>query len=480
MKERSVKDNLLFQGLYQFLVLGVPLVVSPYLTRTLGAEQLGVYTYTNSIAYYFVILAALGISRHGQRSIAAASSDHMRLRKTFWSLYLVHVLFSVLALGCYAAFILFAATDHKLVFAIHGLYVLSALFDITWLFYGLENFKSVVIKNTTVKLLELAGIFTFVHEPDDLYIYAFVMSGSILAGQAVMLPQAFRRIKPVRVTAGDCQQHLKPLLVLSVSVAAVSLYTVFDKILLGLMLDMSSVSYYEYANKIISVPKTLLGVITTVLFPKVCKLVERKNDQALKSFFEKSFFLTAMLGVGFTFIVMGVSRTFAPLYFGAGFAITGDVMLVMASVITIVSLGDLVRTQLMISKRRDVQFILCVALNAVVNITFSVFLIPKIGIYGAAAGSVMAELCGLVLETWLCRREISAGNLYRELIPFLLIGVAALVPMAVIKNSMGISFASLFLQGASGCFVYGGLCVIYLFRFRKEYLAFIMKSLVRG
>lgn len=477
MQEESVKNNLLSQGLYQFLILGVPLIVSPYLTRTLGAEQLGIYTYTNSIAYYFVILAALGISRHGQRAIAAASHDKNRLRKTFWSLYLVHMFFSLLALMCYAGFIRFFVKENRVVFSIQSLYVLSVLFDVTWLYYGLENFKSIVAKNTFAKMLELICIFTFVHTPDDLYVYTFIIAGSTLIGQIIMMPPLFRLIKPIRVEWNDCKQHIKPLLTLSISVIAVSLYTVFDKTLLGVMLDMSSVSYYEYANRIISVPKTLLGVITTVLFPRVCRLTESDNSEALKKIFDTSFYFTSLIGSGFTFIIIGVSRVFVPLYYGTDFEMTGDVMIVMAPVILIVSLGDLIRTQLMISKHRDGQYILCVVINAAVNIVLSISFIRIIGIYGAVIGSVMAELCGLVLETWFCRKDIKIKSTYLEALPFLLIGVISIIPMVMIEQSMGISFVVFLLQAFLGCLTYFGLCTVYMYKFRHNYFNLIVKSI---
>ena len=476
MKEQSVKKNLIFQSLYQFLILGVPLIVSPYLTRTLGAKQLGIYTYTNSIAYYFVILAMLGISRHGQRAIAATVYDRIKLRKTFWSLFYVHIFFSLFALICYCICVLFIFTNDKTIFCIQGLYVLSALFDITWLFYGLENFKSVVRKNTFIKILELISIFLFVHKPSDIYIYTFIMTFSILIGQIIMIPQAFQIIKPICVKWNECKQHLKPLLILSISVIAVSLYTVFDKTLLGLMLDMSSVSYYEYANKIISVPKTLLGVLTTVLFPRVCKLAEKDNEEVLKKFFNTSFFFTALLGVGFTSIVIGISRTFAPLYFGINFSKTGNVMIAMSGVIIVVALGDLIRTQLMISKRKDGQFIFCVVINAIVNIVLSVIFIRIIGIYGAVIGSVVAELCGLILETYFCKQDIDIKNTYFEVIPFLFIGLCTVIPMIIIQENMNISFGLFFLQAGIGCLVYCILSVIYVFRFRRKYFNLIVKS----
>ena len=45
----SLKKNLGFQTAYQVLNLGVPLITAPYLARVLGAEQLGIFSYTNSI-----------------------------------------------------------------------------------------------------------------------------------------------------------------------------------------------------------------------------------------------------------------------------------------------------------------------------------------------------------------------------------------------------------------------------------------------
>ena len=55
----SLKKNLGFQTAYQVLKLGVPLITAPYLARVLGAEQLGIFSYTNSIIQYFILKIVL-------------------------------------------------------------------------------------------------------------------------------------------------------------------------------------------------------------------------------------------------------------------------------------------------------------------------------------------------------------------------------------------------------------------------------------
>ena len=104
MKKQSIKKNFLLQFFYQFLILVIPLIMSPYLTRVIGSTGLGIYTYSNSIAYYFVILAMLGISRYGQRVIASSSEDEEKLRKSFWSLFVVHAIFSIISIAFYFIF----------------------------------------------------------------------------------------------------------------------------------------------------------------------------------------------------------------------------------------------------------------------------------------------------------------------------------------------------------------------------------------
>ncbi len=178
LKKDSLTKNFVFQFLYQVVAMVIPLVLSPYLTRTLQETSLGIYSYVNSIAYYFVVFANLGISRHGQRIIAQNRDNEIRLRKSFWSLFAIHTIISVLTTFVYIVFILVFVKQDRVVYYIEILYVLSALFDITWLFYGLENFKSVVIKNLVIKIVQCCMIFVLVHDVSDLGIYTFICAGS--------------------------------------------------------------------------------------------------------------------------------------------------------------------------------------------------------------------------------------------------------------------------------------------------------------
>lgn len=107
MRKDSLSKNFIFQLIYQIIILVIPLILSPYLTRTLGKTALGTYTFVNSIAYYFVVIANLGISRHGQRIISTNSNDDKSLRRVFWSLFFLHILISLFVTLIYIVYINF-------------------------------------------------------------------------------------------------------------------------------------------------------------------------------------------------------------------------------------------------------------------------------------------------------------------------------------------------------------------------------------
>ena len=83
MAKNGITQNYVYNLTYQILVIIVPLITTPYLSRVLGAENIGIYSYTLSIATYFILFGSLGISMYGQREIAYVQNDKYERSKTF-------------------------------------------------------------------------------------------------------------------------------------------------------------------------------------------------------------------------------------------------------------------------------------------------------------------------------------------------------------------------------------------------------------
>lgn len=453
VKSDGLKKNFIYQLLYQVIILVLPLFSAPYLTRVLGKPQLGVYSYINSIAWYFVIFAMLGIARHGQRILVARKNDDVLVRKTFWSLFFVHSLFSMIALISYMGFCAFQVENQD-IYLIHGILVLSGLFDITWLFYTLERFKSVVIKNGICKILETVLIFTLIKSKDDLWIYTVIMSSSTCIGMMSLLPQAIKWVKPIKFSISDVKEHIKPLFVLSITIIAVTLYTVFDKTLIGIMASKEDVALYDYSDKIIKIPKTIIGVIGTVMFPRACLCAASGDYKGLKQYLNSSISFSYFMGFASIFGLLAVGDLFAVEYYGEEFAICGSIMQMMSPLIIIVTVGDILRTQILIPIHKDKEYTICVILNALLNIGLSVALIPILGPFGAVVGTLGAESVGLVIQLVLCRKYVDFKAMVLSIIPYAIAGALMFGGISILKIYINGSLVHLIIQVGVGALIY--------------------------
>ena len=98
MRNNSLKFNIILSSIHQLLTLFLPLVTAPYVSRVLGAEGTGIFSYTSSIQAYFTIFAALGTGVYGVREIARNRNNKKQYSTLFWEIELLTVLTSSVAI----------------------------------------------------------------------------------------------------------------------------------------------------------------------------------------------------------------------------------------------------------------------------------------------------------------------------------------------------------------------------------------------
>lgn len=154
----NIRKNFIYNAIYQILIIILPIITTPYISRVIGAEGLGVYSYSYSIASCFALICVLGVTDYGSRSIAQVRDDKHKLNKTFWSIYSLQLITSVIGIGAYLIYIVKFIKFNKLIFIIEVIYVISFSIDINWLLSGLEEFKIIVTRNIIIKIITLLSI----------------------------------------------------------------------------------------------------------------------------------------------------------------------------------------------------------------------------------------------------------------------------------------------------------------------------------
>ena len=181
MKKKSVKQNYIYNTIYQIVALVFILVTTPYVARVLGAEKVGIYSYTYSIVTYFILIGSLGIALYGQREIAYYQDNLEKRTKTFFEIFLLRLFLGIISLIIYY-FTLCTSGEYKIYYIILILELVASFLDIIWFFQGIEDFKKVVIRNIVVKFIAGISIIIFVKSPDDLWKYAIIFALSNFIG----------------------------------------------------------------------------------------------------------------------------------------------------------------------------------------------------------------------------------------------------------------------------------------------------------
>ena len=170
---------------YQVITLITPFITTPYISRVLGAEGIGVYSFTMSIETYFAMFAALGTISYGTREMSRAR-DNIELRsKVFWEIEILSIITTSVSILIWCVFVSFS-DEYQLYFWLLTITLAANLLDISWFYTGLEQLKYIVYRNIIFRLLSIIALFLLVTEKSDVAMYIGINAISAFGGAASM------------------------------------------------------------------------------------------------------------------------------------------------------------------------------------------------------------------------------------------------------------------------------------------------------
>lgn len=372
----------------------------------MGAEKIGIYSYAYSIATYFGLFILLGLNNYGNRTIASVRDDKDKLSKTFCSIYAMQLIMSLFVIIIYILYTLFLSSDRLMAWT-QLIYLISVSLDINWFFFGMEQFKLTVSRNTIIKILNLIFIFVLVKNQSDLYIYGLIMVCGPLLSQLILWLFIKKYIIFRRVSLNDVYVHVKPNLILFIPVIAISLYTIMDRVMLGMMSSMTEVGYYENSNKLTQIPVMAISSLGTVMLPRISNMISNGRKEESIRYIQKSLILSILLSTSMAFGLCAVSNEFVPIFYGNGFGKCKNVISILVLSSIFISWANVIRTQYLIPNKKDKIYIVSVFLGAIVNVIINLILIPKLMSIGAAIGTICAEFSVCAYQTYKIKNELN-------------------------------------------------------------------------
>lgn len=468
MKSKVLK-NYIYDLMYQALSIIVPIVLLPYLAKTIGVNGTGIYSYTNTIANYFVLLGMLGIKNYGIRVIAKSRENRNELSKNFCSLYAMQIVTCIISIFLYIITI-FILRENKDILVIQLIYVISALLDITWFYSGMEKFKIILIKNSIIKFFSIILIFIFVKNNSDVWKYSLIMASSFIIGNWSLWIKLKKYIDYYYPTKKDILIHLKPNLKLFISVIAVSIYKMMDKVMIKILANTIQVGYYEYAEKINYFQVLITTSLGTVMLPQMSFLTSKKNNDAYNDIVYKTMEIVMFLSFGLSFGIIALSNDFIEVYLGENFDVTINTLKVLALSGIFVSAANIIRTLYILPTEKDNIYIKSVIFGAIINIIFNVILISSYGAVGAAIATVLAEFSVFLFQICSIKDNIDVKKILIYMLKYFPFAIIMFISIYFIGNNIRNAILKIIIKFIIGSIVYLGLnlkLIIKLFNFKN-------------
>ncbi len=457
----SLKKNLGYQTIYQVLNVGLPLITAPFLARVLGAEPLGIMSYTSSIVHYFTLFAMMGLTNYGTRSIAVVKNDKENRDNTFSQIYYMQLITAGVAFVAYSLYLLVFCRENVLISWIQGIAVLACFFDINWFFFGIERFKITVIRGMIIRVTSVVLMLFLVKSPEDLWIYAVLLIGSTFVSQIVLWFYVPKFIKLKRPDIKLIKKHFGPNIRLFIPLLAMSVYHIMDKTMLGLLSTYTQSGYYYNADKVINIPVGLLTGVGTVMLPRMSALAGSNKKEELNSKFNTSIRGIGLVSAAICCGIAAISKEFTPFFFGKGYDDCIVLIIALAPVLFIKGLSLVSRNLYLIPNNMENKLTASVVAGAIVNLIVNLLLIPSMGALGAVIGTLAAEAVSCIWQYASLKADVNCIASIGAALIYFALGIGMFFCVRFIADHLHLSNVfKLIIEIATGVVSYGLFCIM--------------------
>ncbi|EYT96413.1 oligosaccharide flippase family protein [Enterococcus mundtii] len=442
---KNIARNFIYQSIFQIMKIVIPIITIPIVSMALGPAGIGIFNYTNSIAQYFVLVASLGVAMYGNREIALAHNRQEDISKLFWEIVVFKAILTLAVFFIYIAVVSFLPNSNYFYF--QSLTILAVLFDISWFFMGIEDFKLTSVSSLFVQIITFVLILLFIKDSNDVGIYILIQTAGIFVSQVLV----WFFIKPFitfqKINLKKSFSHIKGSFEFFIPQVAITLYTNLNKTLLGLFIGASAVGFYTNSLTLNTVFITIITTLDIVLLPHMSGLFAKKNVERIVELMDKTIDLQLFFSLPIMFGMLTVYDKLVPWFFGEKFLFINNVIPFFTPLIVIIPLGMAVSRQYLIPIGKVREYNKSVIIGAGINIISNLILLPTVGFFGVVISNLLAEffVTAVRVRSFLTSTNFSFN--FRRISIYFISALAMMMITRILTNSMQASLITNIVQG---------------------------------
>lgn len=421
MSKNSASKNIFFNTLLTVCQFIFPLITFPYLARILMPEGLGLINFLDNIIQYLIFIVGLGVPIYGVREIARARNNTDQRRRLFNELLFINVLSAVITLLIYLG-VLYVLSDRLTnmeLYLLSGLVVFLNIFNVEWLFQGLEEFAYITQRSITVKTIAIILTFCFVKDPGDIMYYYYIMILSYLFNAVINLSYARRKFDfhiNFRFKLADLKRHLRPIFLIFSANLAISLFLYFDSFILGILSGTKAVGLYMTAIKLVKIPVLFIVAYINALVPKIAFAVKEQQFDEVNDLVDRSFNYVVFLSVPLVVGIFISADFIIYLFAGANYTESVLPLRIMCPAILPLALTNIFVWQILTPFSRERYFMITVVAGMLLSLSLNFMLIPHLSQVGTAISTVATETLICLLSFFFARKVFKHKLAYGKML----------------------------------------------------------------
>lgn len=435
MKEvKSIKFNFIMNLIRVLMTILFPLITYPYATRILNSGGVGRAAYVASIVSYFQLVAAFGVNNYAITEGAKIRDDKKRLDKFASEMFLINLVFTVLAYVMFAVAVFLPKFDgYEMLLFISSTSILFTTLGMEWLYELLEEYQYITIRSVAFQIISLILLFVLVRNEGDVAWYV-VLTAFSTAGSGVMNfihSRHYVRLFRQKISWADIRVHMKPMVYMfGVSIASV-IYLNSDITMLGWMRNDKEVGIYSTASKMNQVLCTLIKSLSTVIMPRLAYYIENSQKDHFNHLLKKAFRFMMLMIVPCMVGMLLISPEVIHLIAGKNyeeFMPGNTTSRILALNLFFSPVNGFIAYQIFMPNKKEKIIFWATCGGAVTNLIINYILIPSYSYNGAAVATVLAEAMVMLICVAIGRKMIPFQGMFEGVWKYVL----SCVPMVLI------------------------------------------------
>lgn len=394
---RKIAKNILFVFSGDVLSRVLGFFATIWLARVLGAYGFGEMSFAFTFLGYAFLLMDPGLSSLGTREVA---KNPLLSRSYIFKIIPLRFILAV------AAFIIITVLSFLIptMVRVRPLIILYCLalfpyaLSVGWFFRGIEEMKCIGISSVIACGFYLFAVLVFVRSIEDINLVPFFWFGggvlsTLFLGLAATSRRELKIVNPqLEIGSWDLLRRALPIGIGSIMT---QIYFNFDITMLGFMRGTVEAGLYTAAYKLLMFLLLIDRVFSMVILPLISRYYKESREKldGILSIAVKAVIIVVLpLSAGGTVLALPIMR----LIYGEGYTSSAPVLQILIWALAITTIGS-IYTQGLIATGKEKKYAFAMVTGTAANIILNIFMIPTLGMIGAAVATVCSEILMVLL-----------------------------------------------------------------------------------